>query len=60
PTLKDSLPEADIQTFLRQSIAGYKVPRSIIAVDALPRDDSGKIFKRRLKEGLKISGVQAA
>ncbi|RYM01531.1 o-succinylbenzoate--CoA ligase [Sphingobium indicum] len=59
PALRDALPEADIQAFLRKAIAGYKVPRRIIAVDALPRDDSGKIFKRRLKEGLGPNGAKA-
>lgn len=35
---------------LRERLAGYKVPRRLILVEALPRDDSGKIFKRRLRE----------
>jgi long-chain acyl-CoA synthetase len=40
---------ADVQTFLRQRIAGYKVPRVVTFHDALPREDSGKIFKRLLR-----------
>jgi long-chain acyl-CoA synthetase len=35
---------------LRERLAGYKVPRTIQQVDELPRDESGKIFKRRLRE----------
>ncbi len=39
---------------LRQGLAGYlppeKVPRRIEVVPALPREDSGKIFKNRLRE----------
>jgi long-chain acyl-CoA synthetase len=39
-----------IQAQLRERIAGYKVPRVVTFHDALPREDSGKIFKRRLRE----------
>ncbi len=44
------LDAAAVQAWLRGRIAGYKVPRTIAFVDALPREDSGKIFKRRLKQ----------
>jgi long-chain acyl-CoA synthetase len=40
----------DIRVFLRQRIANYKVPRNIIFQDSLPREESGKIFKRRLRD----------
>lgn len=39
---------------LRARIAGYKVPREIRFADTLPRDDSGKIFKRRLREQVAV------
>ena len=42
--------EAEVQQFLRERIAGYKVPRVVTFHAALPREDSGKIFKRRLRE----------
>jgi long-chain acyl-CoA synthetase len=43
--------EADaIAEFLRDRIAGYKVPRHIEFRDNLPREDSGKLFKRKLKD----------
>jgi long-chain acyl-CoA synthetase len=35
---------------LRRVLAGYKVPRTFTFADALPRDDNGKIAKRRLRE----------
>jgi long-chain acyl-CoA synthetase len=35
---------------LRRTLTGYKVPRRIEFADALPREDSGKIFKRKLRE----------
>ena len=34
----------------RKRIAGYKLPKSIDFVDALPRTPSGKILKRELRE----------
>ena len=34
----------------RESIAGYKVPRSIELMDALPKSGAGKILKRTLRE----------
>ena len=39
-----------VRAHLRRHLAGYKLPRVIEFVDALPREDSGKIFKRRLRE----------
>ncbi|MFN0159678.1 MAG: AMP-binding protein [Burkholderiales bacterium] len=41
-------PEA-VRVWLGERIAGYKVPRVVTFHTALPREDSGKIFKRRLK-----------
>ncbi len=40
----------EVQAYLRSRIANYKVPRLVTFHDALPREDSGKIFKRRLRE----------
>ncbi|MCG8421395.1 MAG: AMP-binding protein [Proteobacteria bacterium] len=40
----------DVKAFLRGQLAGYKVPKLIEFADSLPRDDSGKIFKRKLRE----------
>jgi long-chain acyl-CoA synthetase len=34
---------------LRAKLAGYKVPRRFEFADDLPREDSGKIFKRKLR-----------
>ena len=41
--------EGDINAWLRKRLAGYKVPRTIEFRSDLPRDDSGKLFKRRLR-----------
>jgi long-chain acyl-CoA synthetase len=39
-----------VRRFLKERIADYKVPRVIEFSDALPREESGKIFKRRLRD----------
>jgi long-chain acyl-CoA synthetase len=39
-----------VRNFLRERIADYKVPRVVEFSDALPREESGKIFKRRLRD----------
>ena len=44
-----SLGEEEVKAFLRGRIAGYSVPRRVEFRDELPREDSGKIFKRKLR-----------
>ena len=39
----------DIIAFVRERIAGYKVPKSIDVVSALPRNPSGKVLRRELR-----------
>jgi long-chain acyl-CoA synthetase len=39
----------DIQAHVRENLAGFKVPRVVTFHDALPREDSGKMFKRKLR-----------
>jgi long-chain acyl-CoA synthetase len=34
----------------RDRLAHFKCPRQVVFVDALPRSDTGKIYKRRLRE----------
>ncbi|MBV9777877.1 MAG: long-chain-fatty-acid--CoA ligase [Acetobacteraceae bacterium] len=41
--------QADIIAFIRARIAGYKLPKSIDFVPALPRNPSGKILRRELR-----------
>jgi long-chain acyl-CoA synthetase len=41
---------AAVRDFLRERIADFKVPRVVTFHDELPREDTGKIFKRRLRE----------
>lgn len=39
-----------IREQLRETLAGFKIPRRIEIRSSLPREDSGKLFKRRLRE----------
>jgi long-chain acyl-CoA synthetase len=41
---------ADIRAQLKTSLADYKVPKHVEILKNLPREDSGKIFKRRLRD----------
>jgi long-chain acyl-CoA synthetase len=42
--------EAEILEFARERLARYKVPRGIDFEDELPRNESGKLYIRRLKD----------
>jgi len=42
--------EAEIIAYARERIAGYKLPKSVAFVEALPRNPSGKILRRELRE----------
>jgi len=39
----------EVRTYLLERLAKYKLPRVIELIGALPREDSGKIFKRKLR-----------
>ncbi|MBH0779211.1 AMP-binding protein [Nocardia bovistercoris] len=45
-----ALDPAGIRSALRAYLADYKIPTTVTLVAELPRDDSGKIYKRRLRE----------
>lgn len=42
--------EEELREFLRDRIASYQIPRRIEFRDDLPREDSGKLFKRKLRD----------
>ncbi len=46
----DAVTEDEIRAHVAERLAGFKVPRVVAFHDALPREDSGKIFKRRLRD----------
>jgi long-chain acyl-CoA synthetase len=39
-----------VEHYLRERLAGYKVPRRIQIVSSLPRDDNGKIARRKIRD----------
>ncbi|MEV3903384.1 long-chain-fatty-acid--CoA ligase FadD2 [Mycobacterium sp. NPDC050551] len=45
-----SVDEETIKTYVKENLARYKVPREVIFLDELPRNPTGKILKRELRE----------
>ena len=41
--------EAELTKFARERLAGYKVPKTIVFVDSLPKSNVGKIIRKDLK-----------
>jgi acyl-coenzyme A synthetase/AMP-(fatty) acid ligase len=55
--LRDAFPSGDrlkeeLCSFVGERLTGYKQPREIRFVDAVPRTPSGKILRRELKKVL--------
>ncbi|WP_405941083.1 fatty acyl-CoA synthetase [Streptomyces sp. NBC_00207] len=42
--------EAELMTYARERLAHFKAPKRVLFVDALPRNASGKILKRELRD----------
>ena len=49
-TTDPALSEERIKDVIRQRMAAYKTPRQVHLVASLPRDDNGKVAKRKLKD----------
>ena len=45
-----SVDEDTIKAYVKDNLARYKVPREVIFLDELPRNPTGKILKRELKD----------
>lgn len=45
-----AITEGDVIAWCREEMANYKVPRSVVFVDALPRNATGKVLKTELRE----------
>ena len=50
PVPGQALDAAAVQAYLKARLAGYKVPAVVSFQPELPREDTGKIFKRKLRE----------
>ena len=44
-----SLTELDVKDFVRNRLARFKIPRDVVFLDTLPRNEGGKILKRELR-----------
>ena len=60
PEANASLSPRAVREFLRERLANFKVPKDIQFLDALPREASGKIFKRKLRDLHAQGGLRAA
>lgn len=49
PETGAELTSAAVQDYLKRRLANFKVPREVNFIPALPREASGKIFKRKLR-----------
>ena len=49
-----TLTEADVVAHCREHLAGFKTPKRIFFVDSLPKNPSGKLLKRLLRERFTI------
>jgi fatty-acyl-CoA synthase len=48
-----TLTEEEVKAFCAERLAGYKRPRYVVFVDALPRNPSGKVLKKSLREQMR-------
>jgi len=52
PRPGETISDEELTEWCRRDLSGYKVPRQYVVVDALPRNASGKVLKRDLRERL--------
>jgi len=45
-----SVDEDAIKVYVKEHLARYKVPREVVFLDELPRNPTGKILKRELRD----------
>ncbi|MFC4003178.1 class I adenylate-forming enzyme family protein [Prauserella oleivorans] len=56
---RHAVAEEEVIAYCRAHLAGYKCPRHVVFVDTLPRNASGKILKRQLREEYQRLGSAA-
>ncbi|MHA1364502.1 MAG: long-chain-fatty-acid--CoA ligase [Candidatus Freyarchaeota archaeon] len=54
---KGKITEQEIIDWAKENLAGYKWPRKVEFIDAIPRTAVGKVFRRKLRE-MEISKIQ--
>ena len=50
PVAGSQLASGEVQAYLKERLADYKVPKVVSFHADMPREDTGKIFKRKLRE----------
>jgi fatty-acyl-CoA synthase len=45
-----TISEDEVREFVKSNLARFKVPRDVVFLDELPRNPTGKVLKRRLRE----------
>ncbi|MFK8024176.1 MAG: acyl-CoA synthetase [Ilumatobacter sp.] len=51
----ESLTPDELIAFARGEMAGYKTPKHVVIVDELPKNASGKVLKRELRDAVDLS-----
>jgi len=46
--------EEELLNYCTEKLAGFKKPKSVVFLDTLPTDKTGKILKRQLREKLSM------
>ena len=46
---REEISAAELLAWCRERMAGYKVPRSVVFLDELPLNATGKVMKDRLR-----------
>ena len=49
-TLEGDVPAPELRAWVREHLAGYKVPARIMGVEALPRNSMGKVLKTEVRD----------
>ncbi len=57
PDKQATLSPVSVQTFLKERLAHFKSPREVYFVPSLPREATGKIFKRKLRDAILATGA---
>ena len=51
---------AELLEYARERLSGYKVPRTVDFTDRLPREDNGKLYKRKLRDEYRAAAIPSA
>jgi len=60
PKAGQSLSEAEVLAHCQQHLAGFKAPKAVVFAEALPKNPSGKLLKRELRQKYRAHFGEAA